>query len=87
MFNIFGFYKFKKINFLNKNKKILQSFLIKNNVRGTVIISPEGINGTISGKPKDIIKSKKKLKAYLKIIILIVKIIQKINFTLFTEQK
>jgi len=66
MFNIFGFYKFKKLSFLNKNKKILQSFFLKNNVRGTVIISPEGMNGTISGKPKDIIKSKNKIKTLFK---------------------
>jgi UPF0176 protein len=66
MFDIFGFYKFRKLNFLNKNKKILQNFFIKNNVRGTVIISPEGMNGTISGKTKDIIKSKKKIKSLFK---------------------
>ena len=66
MFNIFGFYKFKKLSSLNKNKKILQSFFLKNNVRGTVIISPEGMNGTISGKPKDIIKSKNKIKTLFK---------------------
>ena len=62
MFNVFGFYKFKKLNFLRKNKKILQNFFLKNNIRGTLIISPEGVNGTISGKSKDIIKSKNKIK-------------------------
>jgi len=66
MFNIFGFYKFKKLNFLKKNRKILQNFFIKNNIRGTVIISPEGINGTISGKPKDITKSRNKIKSLFK---------------------
>jgi UPF0176 protein len=63
---IFGFYKFKKINSLNKNKKILQDFFFKNNVRGTVIIAPEGMNGTISGNSSDITKSKKKIKKLLK---------------------
>jgi len=63
---IFGFYKFKKINSLNKNKKILQDFFLKNNVRGTVIIAPEGMNGTISGNSSDITKSKKKIKKLLK---------------------
>ncbi|HIF61350.1 MAG TPA: hypothetical protein EYQ38_00025, partial [Candidatus Pelagibacter sp.] len=63
---IFGFYKFKKINSLNKNKKILQDFFFKNNVRGTVIIAPEGMNGTISGNSSDITKSKKKKKKLLK---------------------
>ncbi len=66
MFNIFGFYKFKKILFLKKKKKILKDFFLNNNIRGTIIISPEGINGTISGKPKDITKSKNKIKKFLK---------------------
>ena len=66
MFNIFGFYKFKKLSALKKKKKILQDFLLKNNIRGTAIISPEGINGTISGKSKDIIKFKNKIKRLLK---------------------
>ena len=66
MYNIFGFYKFKKLSLLKKNKKNLQNFLLKNNIRGTVIISPEGINGTISGKFQDIIKSKNKIKRLFK---------------------
>ena len=66
MFNIFGFYKFKKLKFLKKNKKILQNFFIKNNVRGTIIISPEGMNGTISGKCNDIEISKNKIKNLFK---------------------
>jgi len=66
MFDIFGFYKFKKLNLLNNNKKIIQNFFINNNVRGTLIISPEGMNGTISGKPKDIVKAKKKIKSLFK---------------------
>ena len=48
MYYISGFYKFKKLSKLKKNKKELQSFLISNNVRGTIIISNEGINGTLS---------------------------------------
>jgi len=66
MFNVFGFYKFKKLNSLKNNKKTLQDFFIKNNIRGTVIISPEGMNGTISGKSKDIIKSINKIKKLFK---------------------
>jgi len=66
MFNVFGFYKFKRLNSLEKNKKYIQDFFLKNNIRGTMIISPEGINGTISGKSKDIIKSKNKIKKLFK---------------------
>jgi len=62
MFKVFGFYKFIKIKFLKKNKDFLQKFLISNNIRGTIIIAKEGLNGTISGGVKDIDKIIKKLK-------------------------
>ncbi|MEK9786638.1 MAG: rhodanese-related sulfurtransferase [Candidatus Pelagibacter sp.] len=55
MFEVFGFYKFIKINNLKKNKDILQKLLIQNNLRGTIIIAKEGLNGTISGKSKNIL--------------------------------
>ena len=54
MFKVFGFYKFIKIKTLKKNKNLLQKFLIMNNIRGTIIIAKEGLNGTISGHSKDI---------------------------------
>ena len=64
MFTVFGFYKFKKINFLKKNKEFLQREILKNNINGTIILSQEGINGTIAGKRRNIshiIKSLKKV--------------------------
>ena len=48
---------------LKKNKDFMQKFLIKNNIRGTIIIAKEGLNGTISGQTKDIEKTIKKLKS------------------------
>ena len=54
MFYVSGFYKFKKIVNINKNKKILQNYFLKNRIRGTIILAPEGINGTISAKKKNI---------------------------------
>ena len=54
MFDVFGFYKFIKISYLKKNQKILYNQLLNKNIRGTIIISNEGLNGTISGKNKDI---------------------------------
>ncbi len=54
MFYIFGFYKFKKLNNLRKLKKIFHAKLVENAVRGTIIFSREGINGTISGDKKNI---------------------------------
>ena len=52
MFHISGFYKFKSIKNIKKSKKLLNNFFTKHDVRGTVIISIEGINGTISSKKK-----------------------------------
>ena len=52
MFYISGFYKFKKIINIKKNKKKLQNYFINNSIKGTIILSTEGINGTISGKKK-----------------------------------
>ena len=63
MFKVFGFYKFIKIKSLKKNKNLLQKFLIINDVRGTIVIAKEGLNGTISGHAKDIDKVIKKLKS------------------------
>ncbi len=63
MFKVFGFYKFIKIKSLKRNKDILQEFILSNNIRGTIIISKEGLNGTISGRIKDIDITIKKLKS------------------------
>ena len=63
MFKVFGFYKFLKVKSLKKNKDFLQKFLKSNNIRGTIIIAKEGLNGTISGSIKDIDKTTKKLKS------------------------
>jgi UPF0176 protein len=63
MFDVFGFYKFKKIKLLKRNRAILQKIFIKNNIRGTLIISKEGLNGTISGKSKNIYFVIQKIKS------------------------
>ncbi len=62
MFKVFGFYKFIKIKSLKRNNDLLQKFLTSNNIRGTIIIAKEGLNGNISGGVKDIDKIIKKLK-------------------------
>ena len=62
MFTVFGFYKFQKINNLRRNQKILNNILICNNIYGLIIISKEGLNGSISGKKSDIKNSIIKLK-------------------------
>ena len=67
MFYIFGFYKFKKLSGLERLKKTLQDKLIKNYIKGTIILSKEGINGTVSGKKNNIKIIKKKIKYICKI--------------------
>ena len=47
---IFGFYKFKTVVNLKKKKQLLDNFLKKESFRGTIILSSEGVNGTISFK-------------------------------------
>ena len=54
MFHISGFYKFKRIKNIKKNKELLNNFFTKHGIRGTIIISLEGINGTISSKKKEL---------------------------------
>ena len=56
MFTISGFYKFKKINSLKKYKTYLENEISNTSIKGLMIISSEGINGTLAGKDKDIYK-------------------------------
>jgi len=62
MFYISGFYKFKKILNIKKAKKSLSDIFIKYKIRGTIIISKEGINGTISSNKKTLKLVLKKIK-------------------------
>ena len=66
MFHIFGFYKFCKLKKLNTLKNYFIRFLINSNIKGTIILSKEGFNGTLSGSQQNLIKVKKKLNIYLK---------------------
>ena len=62
MYFISGFYKFKKISNLKKNRKIIQAYFINRGIRGSIIISKEGINGTISAKKKTLDDAINKIK-------------------------
>jgi len=66
MFIISGFYKFKKINFLKKHKTYLENEISNTSIRGSIIISSEGINGSLAGNSKDISKILKLLKKEFK---------------------
>ena len=67
MYKIFGFYKFKKIKNIKLLKKNLKNFIEEEQVRGAIIISIEGINGTISFKPTKYKKIKNKILNLLNI--------------------
>ncbi len=67
MYFISGFYKFKKISNIKKNKKIIQVYFINKGIRGSIIISNEGINGTISGKRKILEEAVNKIKKTFKL--------------------
>ena len=67
MFIILGFYKFKNLKSLKRHKTILENLFSENDIRGTLIISKEGLNGTLSGKSKNIYKIIKIIKNSFKI--------------------
>jgi len=62
MFIILGFYKFKTLKSLKEKKIILHKEFIDKNIRGNLIISKEGLNGSISGSFKNIPLINKKIK-------------------------
>ena len=67
MYKIFGFYKFKQIKNIKLLKKNLENFIEAEEVRGSIIISTEGINGAISFKPSKYKKVKNKILHLLNI--------------------
>ena len=54
MSNIQGFYKIKLIANYSLHKEKIKKYLLTKSVKGTVILSPEGINGTIAGKKSNV---------------------------------
>ena len=52
-YQILLFYCYTKVNNPEKFREKHHLFCIENNIRGRIIISSEGINGTVSGKIKD----------------------------------
>ena len=68
MFNVLGFYKFKKLKSLKKNKLFLKKIFTDNDIKGTLIISSEGLNGAISGRSKNISLISKRIKRLFGIV-------------------
>ena len=54
MFNIQGFYKIKSIVNCDLHKEKIKTYLLSQSIKGTVILSPEGINGTIAGRKSNV---------------------------------
>ena len=67
MYTVYGFYKFKKIKSLKKYQLLFQKEISNNNIKGTIILSSEGINGTISGKKDNINKIINILKRQIRV--------------------
>lgn len=56
------FYKYVRLSSLSHWQMMLKHFCILNDLKGTIMLSKEGINGAISGKPKDVISLKRYFK-------------------------
>ena len=68
MITILSFYKLKKIRKLINIKNSLLKKVNNLSIKGLIILSPEGINGTIDGTPKNINLLKKIILSNLKLV-------------------
>jgi len=87
MYYISGFYKFKKIHSIKKNKKLLTDIFNNYNIRGTIIISSEGVNGTISSTKKNLELALNKIKKVLNFIRFDSQNLSKNKFKIFNKGK
>ena len=87
MITILSFYKFKKIKKLKLIKKMLFKEINLLSVKGLIILSPEGINGTLSGSQKNISIIKKHILSCFNISKFDVQNITKSNFVPFLKTK
>jgi UPF0176 protein len=53
---IIAFYKFIHLSDFADLRKPLLEFLLENDIKGTILLAPEGINGTVSGSAESIDK-------------------------------
>ena len=61
-FQVATFYKFIKLNDLEKLKKLFVEFLESQQIKGTVLLANEGINGAVAGNCSDISEFKSFLR-------------------------
>ena len=76
---IYSFYRFKKIKNIKKIKNNLELFFKNKNIKGTILVATEGVNGSISGLEKEL----NEFIFYIKRILKIRKISIKKNTTYF----
>ena len=86
-FQVAAFYKFIQLDDLDYMQDLFLKFLQSHNIKGTVLIANEGINGTIAGNSRDINKIIKTLKKYVGLKILTAKIHRKVIFNHFIKEK
>ena len=87
MITILSFYKFKKINNLNKLKKLFFKNINSLSIKGLIVLSPEGINGTLAGSLKNINSIKKIIISELNISKFDIQNITRSNFIPFLRAK
>ena len=54
MFLTIAFYQFVSLENIDQLQAFILKFCQKNNIKGTILLASEGINGTISGMKKNI---------------------------------
>ena len=87
MITILSFYKLKKIRKLINIKNSLLKKVNHLSVKGLIILSPEGINGTIAGTPKNINLLKKNILSNLKLVKFDIENVTKSSFVPFLKAK
>ena len=76
---VYTFYRFKDINNIDLYKNIFDNYLLNKDIKGTILIANEGINGSLSGPKKSLDEFIILIKSYLNIR----KLNLKINHTQF----
>ena len=87
MITILSFYKLKKIRKLINIKNSLLKKVNHLSVKGLIILSPEGINGTIAGTRKNINLLKKNILSNLKLVKFDIENVTKSSFVPFLKAK
>ena len=85
-YNVYSFYRFLQIKDKTKIKYLLDQYFSEKNIKGTILLAHEGINGSIAGSKKDIEITIKIIKKLLKIRKLNLKI-NEVDFLPFNRIK